>query len=403
MNKEFIPVILGTDINSYGVARSFHEAYGINSIALGKSALPFTQNSKIVKVFTFLNFDKQEVFLDKMLEIAEKYKNTNKKLLLISCSDGYTSLITHNKEILEKYYYFNYVSNELQRQLENKKDFYEICEKYNLNYPNTYVISKDMLSDYIVPFEFPLAIKANDSIEYLDLEFEGKKKAYKANNKEEYDEIISDIYNAGYTGELIIQDYIPGDHSTMAVLNAYVNSKGQVKMMCFGKCLLDESLPEGIGNYNALVTQDNPEIYAMAKKFLEEINYRGFANFDFKYDSRDNKYKVFEINIRQGRSSYYMTAGGCNFVTFLVDDLITNEDKKIYYHKEEKLWLYVDPYVLKKYANKKDLPYIKELLKNGFKFTQWYEKDKNLKRYLNYMRRRLGTIKYYPKFQPGRD
>ena len=33
--KEFQPVILGTDINSYGMARAFHEAYGLVSTAFG--------------------------------------------------------------------------------------------------------------------------------------------------------------------------------------------------------------------------------------------------------------------------------------------------------------------------------------------------------------------------------
>ena len=400
---EFIPIILGTDINAYGVARSFHKAYGIKSIALGKSELPFTQNSKIVDVYTFKDFDKKEVFVKKMQEMKNNLKEENKKLLLISCSDGYTSLITENKELLEQDYLFNYVPLKLQKQLENKKDFYEICEKYNLDYPNTYIITKNMMNSYNIPFSYPVAIKANDSIEFLELHFEGKKKAYKANDKEECDEIISDIYKAGYSGDLIVQDYIPGDHSTMAVLNAYVNSKGEVKMMCFGKCLLDECLPEGIGNYNALVTQNNPEIYNMTEKFLKDINYRGFANFDFKYDIRDGKYKVFEINIRQGRSSYYMTTGGCNFVTFLVDDLIYNKNDETYYHNDEKLWLYVDPTVLKKYGNKNDLPYINKLLKDGFEFTQWYEKDRNINRFILYWRRRIGTIRYYPKYQEGRD
>mgnify|MGYP002756971669 CR=1 FL=1 len=401
MKEKFLPIILGTDINSYGVARSFHEAYGIKSIALGMKHLPFTADSDIVDVITFDNFDDNEVFKREMEKFGKERKDET--LLLISCSDGYTSLVTENEEMLKNYYKFNYIPKDLQRKLENKKDFYEICEEYHLNYPDTYIISKENVDNYHIPFDYPVAVKANDSIEFLNLKFPGKKKAYKANNENELNQIIQDVYRAGYTGEMIVQDFIPGDHSTMGVLNAYVNTKGEVKMMCFGKCLLDECLPEGIGNYNALVTEDNPELYEMVKNFLEKIDYRGFANFDFKYDRRDGKHKVFEINIRQGRSSYYMTAGGCNFVTFLVDDLIYNEDKPLYTHTREGLWLYVDPFVLKNYCNKEDLPRAKRLLKKGFKFTQWYEKDRNFKRFLNYWRRRLATIKYYPKFQPERE
>lgn len=404
MDKKFLPVILGTDINAYGVARSFHEAYGVKSIALGCVPLSFTADSKIVEVHTWDGFNTDEIFKQKLKEVAEKYGIGQRDLILISCSDGYTSLITKHSEYLKNFYKFNYVDSDMQKRLENKKDFYKTCEEYNLDYPKTYIVDKNNLNNYNLPFKFPVAAKPNDSIEFLNLEFEGKKKAYKANTKEELDKILSDVYKAGYKGEMIIQEYIVGDHSTMGVLNAYVNTKGKVKMMCFGRCLLDECLPESIGNYNALITQENKVLYEMCQEFLEKIGYRGFANFDFKYDIKDGKYKVFEINIRQGRSSYYMTAGGCNFVTYLVDDLVYGKDEPTYYNKEEGLWLYVDPKVLKKYANPNDEKLYSKFLKDGnFKFTQWYEKDKSLKRFLNYWRRRLATIKYYPKFQPERE
>lgn len=401
---DFIPIILGTDINAYGTARSFHEAYGVHSIALGKEPLSFTQDSKIVTVQTFEDFDTDEIFPLKMIELGKELKKEGKPLLLISCSDGYTTLITKYSDLLEEYYEFNYVSLELKDKLENKKDFYEICEKYGLDYPATYVITKENRREIELPFGFPCAVKPNDSIEFLHLKFEGKKKAYKADSMEELKKIIDDIYNAGYTGELIVQDFIPGDSSTMGVLNAYVDRKGRVKMMCFARCLLDECLPESIGNYNALLTQDAPEIYAQYEKFLLDLGYTGFANFDLKYDKRDGKHKVFEINIRQGRSSFYMTAAGCNFVTYLVDDLIYREDKGTVYFANPYLWLYVDPSVLLKYVNPKDKKEAQKYIKEKkYKFTQWYEKDKSLKRFLNYMRRRIATRRYYPVYQKDRD
>lgn len=398
-----LPVILGTDNNAYGVARSFHEQYGWKSLALGKKALSQTQASKIVDVEITPNFDIQDVFMRKMQEVADRYRRSETVLLLISCSDGYTGLLTRNQEELAKDYRFNYIDAVLQQKLENKQDFYRICEQYHLDYPKTYVISFEQRDTSAMQLTFPVALKPDDSIVYTEIHFEGKKKAYKIETQEELDRTIGQIYATDYRGDLIIQDFIPGDFSKMYVLNAYVNRRGQVKMMCFGKCLLDECLPTQIGNYNALVTIANAEIYAQYEDFLTKIGYRGFANFDLKFDERDGKFKVFEINIRQGRSSFYMTAGGCNFTRFLVEDLVEDRDLPTHYHAQSALWLYVDPQVLRKYHNPADAQLVSRQLKQGFAFTQWYKKDRSLRRWLNYMRRRLSTRRYYPKLQPGRD
>lgn len=397
--KKFKLVILGTDLNAYGVARSAHELYGIKSICMGIKNLRDTRDSKICEVHTNENFEDDNVFVEELIKLKKKYKDY--ELILISCSDGYSSLLVNNKEKLKDYYLFNYVDKYMQEKLENKIDFYEICEKYGLDYPDT-VITNDNTDESIKKIEselsYPIALKANDSIEFYNTHFEGKKKAYKIRNNEELVKTLNQIYNAGYTGKMISQDFIPGDSSDMYVLNAYVNTSSQVKMMSLGKCLLDEVLPLNIGNYNALVTMGDDNIYKQYKKFLEEISYTGFANFDLKYDKRDGKYKVFEINIRQGRSSFYMNAANNNFIKYLVDDLIFNKDEPCYYEYENGLWLYVDPSVLKKYVNRKDKDLALKMLKKGYVFTTWYENDKNFNRFINYMRRRFSTIKYYKKF-----
>ena len=144
-------------------------------------------------------------------------------------------------------------------------------------------------------------------------------------------------------------------------------------------------------------------LYDQYEAFLKAIDYRGFANFDLKYDVRDKTYKVFEINIRQGRSSYYMTAGGCNFMTYPVMDLIGGETPPCHYHDARGLWLFVDPAVLRKYGSEQDKDLIEKSLREGFTFTQWYEKDRSLPRWLDYMRRRFSTRKYYPHYEPQRQ
>ena len=94
---------------------------------------------------------------------------------------------------------------------------------------------------------------------------------------------------------MIVQDYLPGDDTYMRVLTSYSDKHGKVKMMCLGHVLLEEHTPYGIGNHAVIITEYEPELMEKFKTLLEEIGYKGFSNFDIKYDCRDKKYKAFEF------------------------------------------------------------------------------------------------------------
>lgn len=392
MSKEisegFQPILLGSDINVYGMARSFYEEYGIVSEAHGAAELSATKYSKIVRVHAHKGFNEPAGFIDTMRQLMTQYSKDSRKLLLIPCGDGYTELIAQFKEELSSVFICPTVDLETQALLSNKVSFYETCEKYGLPYPQTLIITKAMTEEnhsLSLPFEFPVALKPANSVEWLDIDFEGRKKAFIIDSQDEFDDIIEKVYRAGYSSEMIAQDFIPGDDSRMRVLNAYVDQHHQVRMMCMGHPLLEDPTPEAVGNYVAIMPDYNEEVCLKIKKFLENIKYTGFANFDMKYDVRDGEYKLFEINLRQGRSSFYVTLGGYNLAKYIVEDYVLEKPfVETEIGKGDKLWIGVPKKILREYiAEGPDKEQAMKYLDEGrYGSTIFYKKDMSFKRYL---------------------
>lgn len=111
MEKEvnFIPVLLGSDINVYGMARAFYERYGVKSTAYASVQFAPTKYSKIVDVETFPGFNEDPGFIENMTKIAKRYKNLNKKAILIACGDGYVELVSKHKSFLQKSFVVPYI------------------------------------------------------------------------------------------------------------------------------------------------------------------------------------------------------------------------------------------------------------------------------------------------------
>lgn len=396
--KKFFPILLGSDMNVYGMARSFHEAYGIKSEAYAASQLAPTRFSNIVTVNVVDGFDHEKVFMETMDRLAkEKYNDPDETYLLIACGDAYAELVSQHKEELSQWFVCPYVGYELFQQLSSKVSFYETCEAYQLPYPKTFVIKKELLTDgrfeQELPFAFPIAMKPADSVEYLSIDFEGRKKAFIIDDRAEFDVIVERIYAAGYTHEMIVQDFIPGDDSHMRVLNAYVDAQHNVRMMCLGHPLLEDPYPAAIGNYVAILPDENEKIYQKIKAFLENIKYVGYANFDMKYDARDGEYKLFEINLRQGRSSFFVTLNGFNLATYFVDEYVHEQPftETVYGKKDgpnSQLWLGVPQNIFVQYArNNPEKKAALDLIKAGrFGMTVFYRGDHSL--------RHWGLMKY---------
>lgn len=405
MTKKFLPVILGTDANAYGLARSFYEQYNTKSLAIGVAPLIETKNSKIINVRIYKNLKEPKSFVKIMTDLAKEYKEEYENLILLSCAEWYTDLIVDNFKVLKEYYILPFMKKELKKNLENKESFYNLCKKYTLDYPTTYIVTKNNYKNLNINLPYPLALKPSSSTEYSKVEFEGKEKSYKIKNEEELKKVINKIYSSNYKDNIIVQDYIPGNDDTMWVMNCYSDKNGKVKMMCLGHCILEEHTPYGIGNYKAIISEGNEKLYKKIKNFLEEIKYVGFSNFDLKYDYRDKKFKLFEMNVRQGRSSFFTTAAGLNLGKFIIDDYIENKNKNIVYNYNKHLWLATPKQLLKKYIyNEKVKEDVRKLIKQKkYSYTLKYKKDRSVYRWFWINRIYLKDFKLFKIYPPKDD
>lgn len=340
LKNDLVPVLLGADLNCYSVARAFFEEYGVISHAFGKYSIGATAHSKIVKFYPTPNLENPEICIKALRDFAEKRED--KILILLGCTDEYAEFIIDNKGRLEDKYIIPYIDTELKRRLVDKADFYELCEEYKIPYPKTFVASsaeeKEAYSEEKLGFSYPIVVKPSSSIEYWRHPFDNMQKVYFSESAEQTAKIIFDIYASGYTERIILQDTIPGGDSNMRVLTVYSDRNKEQKMLCLGHVLLEEHTPKGRGNHAAIITEKAPEICEKIKAMLKDVGYTGFANFDIKYDSRDGVFKVFEINLRQGRSNHYITASGINIAKLVVDDRVLCEDMPYIEQKNEFFW-----------------------------------------------------------------
>ncbi|MBV0930546.1 carboxylate--amine ligase [Lentilactobacillus sp. IMAU92037] len=392
---DFTPVLLGSDFNVYGMARCLYEIYGKPVKAFAEVQLAPTRYTKVVDLELIPGFSEDPTWINSMKRIKQRYADHNEPVILIGCGDGYAELISKHKSELEDVFVCPYIDYDLIKKLNDKENFYKMCDKYDLPYPKTKIISKQMYEsgeDINQPFGYPVALKPANSVEWLDIHFEGRKKAFIIQSESEFKDVVAKSYDNGYTSDFILQDFIPGDDSNMRTLNVYVDKNHQVKLMCLGHPLLEDPSPSAIGNYVAIIPEFNQDIYDRVQKFLEEIKFTGYANFDIKFDTRDNSYKLFEINLRTGRSSFFVTLNGYQLADWVVQDYVFDslKDKPTLYANQDRnkyfLWLGVSTQIFKKYAKENEAKKEALQLINEGRYgdTFWYGKDKSIKRFVLY-------------------
>lgn len=319
------PVVLGADIGVYALARAFHEQYGVRSIVVSGAALGPVAHSAIIDHVLVADGHDPRQLVDGLLRVARE--QAGKRLVLMANSDWLVRVVVQHRAELEPHYVVPFLDEDLMDRLSDKATFAEIATDLGIAVPRTIVQDFSLADDPAwapVPVDvgYPLIAKAASSADYQEVSFPGKKKVFEIGSADELDALWSALRGAGYRGRFVVQELVPGDDTQMRSITAYVDSRGEITLLCSAHVLLEEHTPSGLGNPAAMVVTREDVMLDQARTFLRGVGYVGFANFDVKVDPRDGSYRFFEVNPRIGRNNYYVTAAGANVTRFLVEDRV---------------------------------------------------------------------------------
>ena len=398
-NHSFQPLLFGGDLNVYSVARAFHEAYGVKSVAYGKFSSSPCHGSAIIDYRICPDIEQDSVFLHTVEHAAREFSETT--ILLLGCGDSYVHLAAKYRDKMPANVIAPYIDGSLLDTLINKEKFYQLCDQYGIDHPATFIYDKSMGHAFTLPFGPPYIAKPADSVAYWATGAHGLSKVYVCQTWEELLAALDQVYQAGYLDHMVLQEFIPGDDTYMRVLTNYSDRSGKVKRMCLGHVLLEEHSPLGIGNHAVIITDYDEALCRQIQGLLDALHYTGFSNFDIKFDARDGKYKVFEINCRQGRSNYYVTGAGENIARILVEDRIEGKELPFRITQTRSLWRMIPKELVFEFVPQKYHKEIKELIHQGAdSHTLVYHGDNSPARRLRIWKNHLGNVRRFRRYNP---
>ncbi len=407
MSQTIVPVLLGADLNCYNIARAFHMKYGVKSYAFARYAISATKYSRIVHFTCVPDIDTDSVMLDTLHRFADAH--IGDRMVLFGCTDDYVAMIIRNREELSDFV-IPYPPKEMLTTVSKKAEFYEMCDKFGIPHPDTVVLTDKTTADALSPeklgFSYPIIVKPSSSADYWKHSFNGMKKVYTADSPERAAEIVNEIYSSGYPEKIILQEFIAGGDSQMRVFTCFSDEHGKVRAMCLGHTMLEEHTPKGLGNHAAIVTEpvSSLPIADKIKDMLEALGYTGFSNFDIKLrEGTKDDFRVFEINLRQGRSNFYLTSAGLN-VAYLANEVYESDGNDCNKVENVVFWHHIPKSTAYKYTEDKALvEKAKKLAREGREYSSvWYTPDMRFNPLrtlcvLEQLRRQKGKFKkYYP-------
>ena len=218
-------------------------------------------------------------------------KRLNRLTVLIPTDDFAATLVAEEAATLRQWFLFPKLQANIPRTLANKQLLHELCKEIGI--PQPHAMIPDLINDVhqlLGKITFPVVVKAISSWPRRP----GTASVQIVHSPEE----LLAIYRqeTDQTPNFLIQEYIP--RGVDWFFHGYCNARSDCLAAFTGRKL--RSYPPYAGPTVLGQSVANDALRSQTETLLKVINYAGILDIDYRFDSRDDRYKILDFNPRIG-------------------------------------------------------------------------------------------------------
>jgi D-aspartate ligase len=305
------PVVLGGHINGYNIIRELYSE-GLRDIGL-IDYLPrsIARFSNKITYLGSVDGSKQSL-LAKLLYAKEKFGD----ITVFPTDDVQLKHLCDLEEVIQDFCFIP-VNNSCLKKSLNKSYQYDKCSQVGLLAPKTIEITSESQFQQIPKIQFPIIIKPSSRPANLKLLFRN----HICNDVDEWNAFIPHLKGKIKEGiAFVVSEFIPGDDTNIFAYTCYRSKNGKILGEWVGKKLTQH--PDIGGVYSSASNQAPEEVLIQGRALVDALDCYGVCEPEFKFDPRDEKLKLMEVNLRSMMWHRVGYLSGVSLHKTLLDDSI---------------------------------------------------------------------------------
>jgi D-aspartate ligase len=230
--------------------------------------------------------------LNDLLDIGSEI---GQRSILIPTTDQGAIFVADRAGDLDEWFAIPTTNADLTRSLCSKKQLYNIAKKHRVPTPNAvFPTCKEDVRNFVESTSFPVIVKA--IYNWLPLQRRVRSLAI-ANTRKELIERY-DAMEESEEANVMLQEYIPGNDSTVWMFNGYFNEKSECLFGLTGRKIRTWPIHRGVTTLG--ICTKNETVEKTSEEFMKALRYKGMVDIGYRYDARDRLYKILDVNPRIG-------------------------------------------------------------------------------------------------------